>query len=42
VDALRSIPLDSVRRIEWLGGMDATTQFGMNHTGGAIVVSTRM
>jgi hypothetical protein len=41
-ESLRSIPLDSVQRIEWLSGMDATTRFGMNHAGGAILVSTRM
>jgi len=41
-EALRSIPLESVQRIEWLSGMDATTRFGMNHSGGAILVSTRM
>jgi len=40
-DELRSIDLASVQRIEWLSGMDATTRFGMNHSGGAILVTTR-
>jgi hypothetical protein len=41
-DQLRSIDLASVKRIEWLSGLDATTRFGMNHSGGAILVYTRL
>ena len=38
---LRYMNLEAVQRVEWLGGMDATTRFGMNHAGGAIIVHTR-
>lgn len=40
-DALRSIPLRSVRRIEWLDGNEASSRFGQSHAGGAILVTTR-
>jgi len=40
-DALRSVPLGSVQRIEWLNGNEASARFGESHAGGAILVTTR-
>jgi hypothetical protein len=40
-EALRQIPRESIQEIRYLNGSDATTQFGTNHGGGAILVRTR-
>lgn len=39
-EALRPIPLGSVRQIEWLDGNEASSRFGQSHAGGAILVTT--
>jgi len=40
-DAIRSIPLADVVAVEFMSGPDATTRYGMDHVGGAILVWTR-
>ena len=40
IDSLRTISAAILKRIEYLGAMDATTRFGPNHVGGVILVST--
>lgn|SRR5690606_17279380 len=40
-DYLRQIASVSVARIEYLDGLEASQRWGMNHGGGAIVVTTR-
>jgi len=39
-DLLRQIRADEITTIRFLSGTDATTRFGLNHDGGAILVST--
>lgn len=41
LEELRRIRVQVVRRIEYVRASDATTQFGTNHGGGAILVTTR-
>ncbi len=40
LDSLKTISAAILKRIEYLGAMDATTRFGTNHVGGAILLST--
>jgi hypothetical protein len=37
---LRSINMSSVMEIRYINGADATTRYGMGHTGGAILTKT--
>jgi hypothetical protein len=41
VEALRAIAVQTVEQLRFLDGRDATTEFGTNHGGGAILVTTR-
>lgn len=41
LDALRNLAAHSILRVEYLGASDATTRFGTDHTGGAIIVYTK-
>ncbi|MEQ9568710.1 MAG: hypothetical protein RLN75_00850 [Longimicrobiales bacterium] len=41
LEELRRVRVQVVRRIEYIRASDATTQFGTNHGGGAILVTTR-
>ncbi len=41
LESLKTITGDMVRQIEYLDAGSATTRFGMDHTGGAILVFTR-
>ena len=38
LQALRTMNVDQVRRIEFINARDATTRFGTGHTGGVIMV----
>jgi hypothetical protein len=37
---LRSINMSSVMEIRYMSGADATTRYGMNHSGGVILIKT--
>lgn len=39
VDELRSIPVLTIGRIEYMNSSDATTRYGTGHDGGAILVT---
>ena len=41
LESLRSISADVVKQVEYLTASSAQTRFGMDHTGGAILVTTR-
>lgn len=41
VEALRSIPLGQIMNIEYLRPQDATLRFGLDHGGGAILISIK-
>ena len=41
LDELRRIRAERVTRMEYMRPSDATSRFGTNHTGGAILVTTR-
>ncbi|HEX6132441.1 MAG TPA: hypothetical protein VFZ24_00575 [Longimicrobiales bacterium] len=41
VNTLRQISVQSVGRVEYLDGLDATQRWGLDHGNGAIVVTTR-
>jgi hypothetical protein len=41
LDELRRIRATVVERMEYLSPSDATTRFGTNHNGGAILITTR-
>jgi hypothetical protein len=38
---LRQVRFGDVREIQYLGGVDATTRYGTDHAGGAILVILR-
>jgi hypothetical protein len=40
VQVLKSISLSSVKLIQYMSGADATTRYGMGHSGGVILLST--
>jgi hypothetical protein len=40
IQVLKTINLSSVKLIQYMNGADATTRYGMGHSGGAILVST--
>jgi len=41
LETLQSLTVDHLLRVEYLSASDATTRFGTDHTGGAILVTTR-
>ncbi len=41
VDVLSQIPAKSIVSIQYMSGTDATTRFGMQHGGGALLIFTR-
>jgi hypothetical protein len=41
IDALATISKEIVREVRYLNATDATMRFGTDHTGGAVLVSTR-
>ena len=41
LESLKTIGVESVRLIEFINAADATTRYGTNHVGGAILVQTR-
>ena len=40
IQVLKTINLSSVKLIQYMSGADATTRYGMGHSGGAILIST--
>ena len=40
LQSLRSISMTSVKEIRYMSGADATTRYGMGHTGGVILIKT--
>ena len=40
IQVLKTINLSSVKLIQYMGGADATTRYGMGHSGGVILLST--
>jgi hypothetical protein len=40
IQVLKTINMGSVREIRYLSAADATTRYGMGHTGGVIVIKT--
>lgn len=41
LQVLRTIGAQTISRVEYLSASDATTRFGTDHTGGAILISTK-
>jgi hypothetical protein len=41
LDALRTMSVDQIARIQYLNASDATTRFGTDHFGGAILITTK-
>jgi hypothetical protein len=41
VDVLRRLSAHGVTWVEWLPPIDAGARFGLNHSHGAIIISTR-
>jgi len=41
LDQLRSMSADHISQVQYLSASNATTRFGMDHTGGAILVTTK-
>jgi len=41
LESLKSLPATQVIRVEYINAADATTRFGTDHVGGAILVSTK-
>ena len=41
IDALKQMSADQIYRIEYINAADATTRFGTDHLGGAILVYTK-
>ena len=40
LDALRTMPIESVKTVQYLSSSEATMRWGTNHTGGVILLST--
>ena len=40
IQVLKTITLSSVKLIQYMSGADATTRYGMGHSGGVILLST--
>lgn len=41
VDSLRQLSADQIYRIQYINASDATTRFGTDHFGGAILITTK-
>lgn len=41
LDALRSVSAEHIFRVDYLSASDATTRFGTDHTGGAILITSK-
>lgn len=41
LDALKTLNIEEIREIQFINAGDATTRFGTDHLGGAILISTR-
>ena len=41
LESLRSIAVEEIKQIEFISSGDATTRYGTDHLGGAILISTR-
>jgi len=41
LETLKVISADQIRRVEYINAADATTRFGTNHLGGAILILTK-
>lgn len=41
IDQMRSLSADAVVQIQYLSAADATTRFGMDHTAGAILITSK-
>ncbi len=41
LESLRSVSAEHIFRIDYMSASDATTRFGTDHTGGAIVITTK-
>lgn len=41
IQVLKALGLSSVKLIQYMSGADATTRYGLGHSGGAILLSTR-
>ena len=41
INSLKSLSADQILRIEYINASDATTRFGTDHLGGAILVTTK-
>src|SRR5687767_2336792 len=41
IESLRSLPALQILRVEYINASDATTRFGTDHVGGAILISTK-
>jgi hypothetical protein len=42
LESMRSISADGVAQIQYLNASNATTRFGTDHTGGAILITSRI
>ena len=41
LETLKSLNVDGIHEIQFINSGDATTRFGIDHLGGAILISTR-
>ena len=41
IDTLRTMGGDQIQRIEYINAADATTRYGTDHVGGALLIKTR-
>lgn len=41
LESLRSLSADQIREVHYINASDATTRFGTDHVGGAILITTR-
>lgn len=41
LESLRNVNAEHIFRVDYLGASDATTRFGTDHAGGAILISTK-
>ncbi len=41
INSLKSLSADQILRIEYINASDATTRFGTDHLGGAILITTK-
>ncbi|MEO7367742.1 MAG: hypothetical protein ABIZ36_07280 [Gemmatimonadaceae bacterium] len=42
IETMRSMAADNIAQIHYMSASDATTRFGMDHTGGAILITSRI